>query len=150
MSLQYLGKHEPGNCLFSTPQSCVFSWRMWVAACMWEGQRSSLWTFATDRFCSEPPTFSTRRHMPNFKSVASREPIAWVRKCCNKSSCQRVVLATVQKHKLKYFGHEVWARILCPRRTENVSRDGQGADGRKTSKTGRTCRWQGYVRLASL
>ena len=47
--------------LFSTPQACVFSWRMWVAACMREGQRSSLWTFAiTDRFCSEPPTFSRR------------------------------------------------------------------------------------------
>ena len=41
-------------CLFSTSQACVFSWRMWVAACMREGQRSSLWTFATDRFCSEP------------------------------------------------------------------------------------------------
>ena len=48
-------------CLFSTPQARVFSWRMWVAACMWEGQRSSLWTFAiTDRFCSEPSTFSSR------------------------------------------------------------------------------------------
>jgi len=35
---------------------------MWVAASMREGQRSSLWTFATDRFCSEPPTFSRRRH----------------------------------------------------------------------------------------
>ena len=33
-------------CLFSTPQACVFSWRMWVAACMRKGQRSSLWTFA--------------------------------------------------------------------------------------------------------
>ena len=32
---------------------------------MREGQRSSLWTFAiTDRFCSEPPTFSRRSHMP--------------------------------------------------------------------------------------
>jgi len=41
-------------CLFSTPQACVFSWRMWVAACMREGQRLSLWTFAiTDRLCSE-------------------------------------------------------------------------------------------------
>ena len=46
MSLRYLGKHEPGNCLFSNPQACVFSWRMLVAACMREGQRSSLWTFA--------------------------------------------------------------------------------------------------------
>jgi len=35
-----------------------------TAACMQEGQRSSLWTFAiTDRCCSEPPTFSRRRHM---------------------------------------------------------------------------------------
>ena len=39
-------------------------WRMWVAACMREGQRPSLWTFATDRFCSEPPTFPRSRHMP--------------------------------------------------------------------------------------
>jgi len=47
-----------------TRHPTIVYWRMWVAACMREGQRSSLWTFATDRFCSQPPTFSRRRHMP--------------------------------------------------------------------------------------
>jgi len=51
----------------SIPQSVVDDaidqWA-YTAACMWEGQRSSLWTFdITDRFLSEPPTFSRRKHV---------------------------------------------------------------------------------------
>ena len=64
MSLHYLGKHEPGNCLFSTPQACVFSWRMWAALNRTGHLQMFKVTTSGLPACTQPPTFSNLQELP--------------------------------------------------------------------------------------
>jgi len=80
-----------------------------VSACMREGQRSSLWTFATDRFCSEPPTFARRRHMP----VAYWKDNFWVH--VSLGSAQTLVRrgGIINHHSIAYFpAKNYWNRLM--------------------------------------
>ena len=55
-------------CLFSMPQACFFSWRMWVAACMREGQRSI--TICYRSICYNWPVLFTATHILQEKTHA--------------------------------------------------------------------------------
>jgi len=72
------------SALFSTPQACVFSWRMWVAACMQEGRRSI--TICYRSICYNWPVLFRAIHIVQ-ENVGEHMPVAYTEKTQFPGSC---------------------------------------------------------------